>query len=558
MSTPIVGVESLQVRVGEHALVRGFDALVKATDPIRVALSEAGSRTVRLYRPLSLRVDAWLAGVWTSLATDLFGGEALTLRYGIAGIGPLDNVAGSGACTFSLLNTAAGKYSPSSASVLAGWMIGTPVRVVFQLAGGGDRVKFVGKVADVDPDAGLYGPRRVHVTAYDYVKDLADAQLREIHARINDTDPGLLAVVLDALPTASRPPAVHLDAPLDTYPVAFDQVASGDSGMGLIQDVMTSAHGIYFQRGDGVHVYANRQTRTFTASKDAFTATDLVDGAAGLSAPAGLGGLYNDVIVEKPNIAIGDTVEVLAAETGTDTTGIAAGATVELWIDYHDPLFTATTPVAVGGTGFVDPPVSGTDYAFNSASDGSGSNVTASMTVTAEFFVGTVKYTITNTTAAVAYRRTLQARGNAIRRAKPTNVESMSTQPYGVKTLRVRTPFQTSLTIAQFIADYLRGQYEVATQRPAELRIRPDLSERLAQHAVEREPGDRITVTEAVTGIAADAIIHEVELSARPTRAGLWLDCRWTLAPQSSFMFITPWALGTVGQSEIGNTTVLA
>jgi hypothetical protein len=65
------------------------------------------------------------------------------------------------------------------------------------------------------------------------------------------------------------------------------------------------------------------------------------------------------------------------------------------------------------------------------------------------------------------------------------------------------------------------------------------------------EPGDKITIAETVTGIDLDYFINGVEFSIAET--GM-IKVTWALTPAS---LVAYWILGTVGASELGETTVL-
>ncbi len=411
----------------------------------------------------------------------------------------------------------------------------------------------MGKVQWIDPIAGAYGVQRVYVIAHDAMGDLAQAEVRNITAQVNQTDVALLEAVYAALPATVLPVATSFDTAIDTYPYAFADVSTGQSAVAVLRDVLVSTMGSLVQVGNGTHTYRNRQTRTYTASVDTFTVADLL-APDGLTAPHDVTTLYNRVIVTIPQITIGSSLEVLASETSADTEGIAAGATLELFLSYRDPLHTAASSVPIGGTDF-ETPMAGTDYVFNGASDGSGVNYTASMTVSVTFWAGSAKLEITNNAAVRVYRTTLQLRGIAIRRLTPFEVESISTQAYGERTLAITTAFQDSPTVARYMANYLRGQYEVSANRPRSVTIKPQDSDRLMRHALLREPGDRITLSESVTATACDAIIQAVHLTVS---AGTWIGCSWDLAPQSTFMFIAPFRWGMVGSAEWGQSTVWA
>ena len=65
--------------------------------------------------------------VWTDLTPDVMIAEGLTIAYGISGDKPMDVVAGTGECAFTVLGL---KYSFHHADVLSGWAFGAGIRVV--------------------------------------------------------------------------------------------------------------------------------------------------------------------------------------------------------------------------------------------------------------------------------------------------------------------------------------------------------------------------------------------------------------------------------------------
>jgi hypothetical protein len=66
------------------------------------------------------------------------------------------------------------------------------------------------------------------------------------------------------------------------------------------------------------------------------------------------------------------------------------------------------------------------------------------------------------------------------------------------------------------------------------------------------EPGDRITVTESMSAVSAQFIVHGVDFNILP---GHIFTSTWTVAPV--WVLPAPWLLGTVGSSELGTTTNL-
>jgi hypothetical protein len=114
----------------------------------------------------------------------------LTHSHGIDGDGPDDLVAGSGELSFWLRNdkgnsgSTLGYYSPGHASCRTGWDFGVQVRVVYTYSST-DYVRWIGKVATVEPTTAFDGAERVHVIAYDHQHDLIEAGLTTVSAQIS-------------------------------------------------------------------------------------------------------------------------------------------------------------------------------------------------------------------------------------------------------------------------------------------------------------------------------------------------------------------------------------
>jgi len=488
------------------------------------------------------------AGVWTDLSPDVAG--TLRLAYG-RGPGPLSSVDETGAATFLLRNDATpeadeGRYSPGHPAALAGWSLGTPVRIRLQptlplvsaddtpvLSADGSTItvgpttKFLGAVSRIRPEAGRARGQRVEVEVQNIFGAWAEAELRTIAAQVGQTEVSLLQTLFAALPTDLQPEVVRYDVPVDSYPYALDDLGSGASPLAILQDVMDSGLGTIGVRGNGDVVYQSRETLTAAAALGTFTGEDDIDI---LEAPTTRDGVYNEIVIEVPQITLADSPGVLAS-AAEDTTGYAVGETVALWLPYRDPNDTATTPTLVGGTDVISPEPT-TDYAFNSAADGSGTSLTTTVTVTATAYAGGVDLAITNLSGSIAYCTFLQVRGTAIRRGAPLVVRRTSAQRYGRRRLTHQLRYQTRPVVAERLADALIGQYADPAGRPDLVQFAPLASARLLRQALRREPGDRITLSESMTGVAGDVVIRSVEISVEGPQ--LW--CRWGLTPYRSLV----------------------
>jgi hypothetical protein len=469
------------------------------------------------------QVLAHYRGMWTSLGLDVSKVPAPHFFRGAQQNGPLDHVAAVGLLDFELRNDARnsggiqGWYSPNHASCRSGWTFGIPIRVVssYQSATLGDaaavdRVLWTGKVKTILPAAGKYRTQRVAVTAQDAMGDLADNETIQIAPQLNQTEDALIQAVLSAMPSTAQPPATSLDPGVDIYPYAFDNIGSGVKAMSAITDVTLSAYGWVYVKADGTLRYENRHTRALKTSQ--FTFTELLHDD--LTVPSDLQNVFNRVRVTiHPRTIDAAASTVICAATGTIT--IAPGQTVTVWDTYRDP---TNTLKLIGGTAFVTPLVAATDYVANAASDGSGADLTTSISIVVTAFAATAKFDITNShPTATAYVTKRQMRGKGIYDNGPVTFETYLAKSYGDRPLDVDLLYQTDPVVAAAFADYIAQLYSSQMNQADDLLLNPQRSDALLTQALTREIGDLITDSETMTGVSAALFaIVGIEMTIEP------------------------------------------
>lgn len=124
----------------------------------------------------------------------------------------------------------------------------------------------------------------------------------------------------------------------------------------------------------------------------------------------------------------------------TQAAPVVAGETFHFWgvFNYNN--------LECQGTNIITP-VSTTDYTANAAEDGSGADMTASISVTYTLFGNTVKYSVTNNHATdTAYITLAKIRGDALVAEQRYYVDTANTSndaytTYGEKLIKVDSPF---------------------------------------------------------------------------------------------------------------------
>ena len=156
-----------------------------------------------------------------------------------------------------------------------------------------------------------------------------------------------------------------------------------------------------------------------------------------------------------------------------------------------------------------------------------------------------------------AYLTTLQVRGISVTDVSETVItkaDSSSQTTYGEIDARVDMKYES--TTGEFtnnLASWLLGSYKDPRYVIQEMSLVGNTSSTLMTQALAREPGDKITVAEAMSGITESVgyFINGVRFSVG---SGGMIRTSWVLSPAESQAF---WILQTVGASELGLTTRL-
>jgi hypothetical protein len=500
------------------------------------------------------------AAVWTDVTDDVVE-SGVSLSYGVTGSGPEDSVAGSGKCSFALRNDARtgkplGYYSPASASVRIGWGFGIPFRVRM-LYSGTYYTRFRGTLSVILPDTGAVNRRQVPVVADDIMRTLADSDVQEVAIQIGKTEAEVITNVLASLPADSQPVALDLDVGVDTFAYALANLGSSAKALSVLADSARSAFYFLASKGDGTLIGRNRHTRATLSSSFSFNG-DFTD----LQVPSDLSGVYNLVkVIIHPMTIDAAATTVLYALSGVVPVVPAMG-TLTLWGSYNDPL---NAQRLVGGTNMLTAlvayPSANYDYAGNTAADGSGSDVTGSLSVAATAFATTVKFVITNASASPIYLIApgagagmpwLRIRGKGVYDRGPQQYQASSVQPYRVRPYTADLAYQSDTNVAQAAAEFLEATYNALSRQARSLTFVANESAAKMLFAMTVEPCDHITITEPVTGLSAvGSVVQSVSL----TIVERFITCTLGLAPASVFSF---WQWGIVGRSEWGLTTVYA
>jgi hypothetical protein len=503
---------------------------------------------------------------WTDITSDTrIGVQPLQIEYGIVGSGPLDRVASTGVMTWAMDNSAGnsggvvGYYTPGHTNARAGWDIGIGVRCKLTYSGT-DYYKGVGTLIAVVPDAGQYQRQAVSCTAVDWMDEAARTRIRGIGIQTNQRSDQIIDTVVTNSVTR-QPPARSLNTGQSTFAIALDNMFDTESPvLAALADTTLSELGYLYVKGGttgGVLKFEDRHARPkFGAAVGSFDET-----MVSLDVTRSRADIINRVyVVVHPRTTAG-SASVLYELTTTDSVPeVAAGVTIQITAPFREA---SIKSYRVAGTSVITP-VSGTDWIANTASDGSGSVITSDVAVTlATTAANAVTFNIVNNGAVTAYLTTLQVRGTEVADISDTVMaasDSTSATTYGEIDSRVDMKYESNAgEFASNIAEWILNTYKDPRYVIQQMSIVGNTSAYLMAQALAREPGDKITLAESMTGI--------VETGGSGAEIGYFINgCRfsvggggiirvsWILSPAEQQNF---WILQQVGASELGISTVL-
>ena len=518
-----------------------------------------------------------LNGAWTDVSADVLSN--LSCTYGINGGGPTDRVAGTGSFTFQLDNSAGnsaglvGYYSLGHANARAGFDLGVIVRLSLTYAGT-TYYKFLGSIDSASPEAGLYRSRRVTVVALDAVDAFARFKLWGLEARINNTSSDLVKLLIDDVTntywtlgtgllgqstrlgrtagvgspnTAAMVRARSIANGQDTYAIALDNTDDRSSTtLSELSRICASELGYSYIKGDtvggGTFVWESRATRAALSTPSYTLSNSMTSLATGRSRNE----IINHVQVGVTSRDVGSIPEVLYSLQSKPS--MQNAETITLFGPYRDP---SESRSKIAGLDMIEP-VALTDYAMNTLADGSGADVTSSHAVTVYAGANGARFDITNNSGAASFITSLQIRGTAIRFtpvvAEAEDIASQNT--YGANTLSFAMPYQNDAGRGAGAAQYTLSIYSSPSVQSNGVSVAGSDATRLTQ-VLAREPGDRVDITETVSGLSARPfVIHQVALSVQG--GGKLVTADWLLAPLDTS---SVWLLGS---STLGETTRLA
>ena len=452
------------------------------------------------------------------------------------------------------LDNRSGDYNPfnSSSPIYGNILPGRPVRLLGTSTTQSDQAIWQGYLLRITPQVFLGGDATAILEATGPLGQINLDQIEVAMVTSQRTD----QVVDDILDAAGWGSGSSYRT-LDTGKTTISRYWKSQSyAVPALQEVESTEGGFVREGKDGKIVFDNRHHRLAGVG---------LTSQATYSDASGAARVYSNLIQDDPlphifNIFETDvqtyttaSVAVLwtLSETGASSPSISPGV-ARTWIARYPTSASANNArgVAVWTT-----TAATTDMLGNTAADGSGTNVTASIGISVSKSSETMDITLTNNTSATAYITKLQARGTAITADDPASIkeeDATSKTAFGKRTWASRTKFIPDTDEALDWADFNLSVYKDPT---AVLRMTyfANRDTNAINEMLDRDISERVTV---VADNTADLSINRdffIEAVSHQISANRFHKVTYLLS--DAVQFSDFWVLNT---SALGTSTRLA
>lgn len=527
---------------------------------------------------------------WTDISADVL--TPIRCAYGIRNNGPLDRIASKGFIKFDLNNSITnsggkdGYYSPGHADARSGFDSGIGVRIKFTFENY-TKYKFKGKIVPggINPVPGEKGPRITGVSVNGWMEQATKHKM-DLPALAENKDAGEMAeLVVNNMIAAMQPANAEYNNGVTNFALGFDTLKKTTTAYAELYKIVLAELGFAYVKGDKTDgqtlVIDGRNTRGLqTQVKQLIVGNesagfllkedggyllqengdkiilDEVQGATlvdliRMSSPARGKDIYN-VITTKSYPRRIDAAATTILWTLNNYIEIAAGDTKEPFKAYYrDPANLATS---VGGKDIRNP-IATTDYLMNASSDGTGADLTASLTVTLSKGANGVDVTLVNVAAQTGYVTFLQIVGKGIYTYEPVEfsaIDQASIDKNGTIELRLDLKYVDQPLYGESVGALVLEQRKDAASFPNAIWYNANRSDLYMYAFLQIEPGDRFYSEESQTGIGDDYIVNGVEFEILEN--GI---INYAFTPSIYTSEGDKWYLGVAGLSELGVTTKL-
>jgi hypothetical protein len=502
-----------------------------------------------------LQVDWNNDGDWGDTGEEIDMGRVrgITCSFGRDRASQLTGRSKSGSLRATLDNRS-GDYNQfnSDSPIYGNILPGRPVRLLGTSATQSDQAIWQGYLLRITPQVFLGGDATAILEATGPLGQINLDQIEVEMVTSQRTDQ-----VVDDILDAAGWPAGSSFRTLDTGKTTVTRYwKSATYTVPALQEVESTEGGFIREGKDGKIIFDNRHHRLsgvgLTSQATYSDASDAARVYSGLIMDDPLPHIFNQFSTDVQTYTTA-SVAVLwtLSESGASSPSIAPGV-ARTYIARYPTTASANNArgVAVWTT-----TAATTDMLGNTAADGSGTNVTASIGISVSKSSETMEITLTNNTSATAYITKLQARGTAISADDPASIkqeDATSQTAFGKRTWPSKTKFIPDTGEALDWADFNLSIYKDPTA-VLQLSFFANRDNNSVDEMLDRDISERVTVVAANTAdlsINRDFFIEAVRHQISANRLH-----QVTYLLSDAVQFSDFWVLNT---SALGTSTRLA
>lgn len=427
---------------------------------------------------ISAKTYVYISSAWTEL-NDV---QPLRAFWGMSDNRPASRLADVGELTFALDNSS-GLYTPGGATALSGWQKGLPVKLVVTFEGQ-EFVRFRGNITDIQIRP-AHKDKKAYITVSEWLDYSARHPVVNPAVQTNKRGDQVITTLLTELEV--QPQAQSLGTGIETFPTAFDDVkdqttayaefakiALSELGYIYVTKDRTNGETLVFEGADARHGWITPDTRSLTTYTvdpnpgfllletgdkllletgdklilDADIANNYsFDGTMDGNDISDFDAVYGQHVINRMTVyayprRLSASNEILFQLDKEFV--IAAGNIYILKGTYADP----DGGLPINGQSMVTP-VATTDYTMFSGSGGTGSDLTANLSVVITYGAEGFTATLTNTSTTTAgYVNKFNTRGIGIYKYNPIDYvenNTVSSGLYGMESDSMNQKYQTTL-----------------------------------------------------------------------------------------------------------------
>jgi len=425
---------------------------------------------------------------------------------GLGGWRPENRVAVLGILNITI-NNKSKQFSPMGGdavrglATLTGWNKGAKIRVRGTFRSLNEEI-WTGRIASIDSDDLNWGNEQVRVMAVDYMNVPVNYPMKGAAIGLNKRIDEAMTTILSRL--SLQPEATSFDTGAFTFPAVFDNVQRKTMALSEFTKLANSELGYIYVKQDGTLRVENFLARHGWRALDQVSVSTgeyiLAEDSSFILAEDNTKILADDSIAQDVAISTdAESYNILLSEDGllnasiirahpviTDTSLkvlyklgtpllVPIGISTPFSAHYTDPNGLSQ----VSGTN-MQAPVATTDYLANTLADGTGTNKTADVVVTATYYGDTVYYSILNNASTPVYITFLQARGYGIyygNSIESTKENTFSQSAYGYFPFQFDQKYQKNTYLADMYGMSVINEYRVPKSRITKMSYLANLNE---------------------------------------------------------------------------------